>query len=65
MCSCKKLLVSSDLTNHGIVEQRCKECGAIRQVPGTMTAVLDYIRQKESIYRHSLNFIETYYSRIM
>jgi hypothetical protein len=65
MCHCNHYQVSNDLTHNGIVDQTCKDCGKTTQLPGTMSAVIKYMRQKPSKYRHALNMVETYHSKVM
>jgi hypothetical protein len=68
MCkgNCKLFEVSSDLSNSGIVKQTCKVCHKETELPGTMTAVINWMRENQNEhkeYKSKLHYIEVYFSK--
>jgi hypothetical protein len=65
MCSqgCKHWEVSQEIVN-GNVNQVCKDCGKIVIMPGIMSNVMDWMRERPE-YRSKLHYIETVYSRTL
>jgi hypothetical protein len=65
MCreGCNHWFVSEEIIDGQVIET-CKDCGKSKKVPGTMTAVMNYMRSKKE-FKSRVDYINKFYSRVM